>query len=197
MVVAATHTAARTQGCGNRRTSPESRAKPTIKSSVFMASVHCPAERDHGPVSRDLQRADARAARRRSLPEGQLLQLEELDRLPLPLRQRSDRVVQRLLVLEALVVGIRCQVGKSYSGIVHVDLARALPGMTPGTVGKTAADNCQHPRHEWAVRVVCRADGVQRQQDVLDQVLDVSRTGKPTAAADDPANTRHEVLQEL
>src|SRR5687767_3633202 len=100
---------ARRQGCHNRSTGPASRAKPTIKSSVFMTlgSIQRPAERDHGTVSRDLQRADAQAARRRGLLEGQLLQLEQFDRLSLALRQRSDRVCQRLPVLKALVIVIR------------------------------------------------------------------------------------------
>src|SRR5687768_10030704 len=145
MVVAATHVVARSQGCRNRRTGRTSRARPAIKSSVFitLGSVQRPAERNHGPVSRNLQRADAQAARRRSLLEGQLLQLEQFDRLSLPPRQRSDRLLQHLPVLKALVVGIRWPVRKGYGGIVDVDLARGLPGITPRTVSETVTDNCQ------------------------------------------------------
>src|SRR5688572_17664597 len=199
MVVAATHVVARSQGCRNRRTGRTSRARPAIKSSVFitLGSVQRPAERNHGPVSRNLQRADAQAARRRSLLEGQLLQLQQFDRLSLPPRQRSDRLLQHLPVLKALVVGIRWPVRKGYGGIVDVDLARGLPGITPRTVSETVTDNGEQPRREWTVRVICCADCVERQQDVLDKVLDVGPAGESPTTIDDLTDSRRDVLQEL
>jgi hypothetical protein len=95
------------------------------------------------------------------------------------------------------VIGIRRLVSKGYGRIVDVDLASGLSDIAPRPVGKPAANNREQPRHEWTIRVVGRTDGVQRQQDVLDQVFDIGRAGKSTAMTDNLADARRDALQEL
>ena len=135
-----------------------------------------------------LECADAASGLGSSLLQGQFPQLEKLDRLTLPGWQPADRLRKRLFVADRCI-NIRFRTCKGYVEIVDRDLVSFLPTVSTCRVGEPISHDRQQPWRKGARRIVSVTNGVDRQQDVLHEVLDIRDIEKRPSRADDPANT--------
>ena len=55
---------------------------------------------------------------------------------------------------------------------------RGTPRMAPPSIGETISRDREQPRDEWPLWIVCRTDGVHREQDILYQIFDIFRFKK-------------------
>ncbi len=146
-------------------------------------------------MGRHLECADAAPGLGSSLLQGQFPQLEKLDRLPLPGRQPADRL-RKCLVVADRCINIRFRTCKGYVEIVDRNLVSFLATVSTCGVREPMSHDCQQPWRKSAPRIVGMTNGVDRQQDVLHQVLDIRQIEKRPSRADDPANTWSEEREE-
>jgi hypothetical protein len=109
--------------------------------------------------------------------------------------ERADGVLERFHVSRGVRIGIRRGLAQGY--IVDVYFACRRAGVPSRAIGQSISNDRQEPGHEGPRRIVRRADDMQRQEDVLDEVLNVFGSGEPPLTPNNPANTGRHGAQQL
>ena len=87
---------------------------------------------------------------------------------------------QSIRIAKRLLTAIRYGSLEGYVEVVHTNLVRALTSVPPTRIRQPMPHDGRQPRHQGARRIVRRSHGMHRQQDLLDDVLNIILAEEPS-----------------